>query len=70
MNRNWFLVILILCIWFVISFVTNILRPISPFIINTYHLSLTLAGFLEFSFFLAYGLMSIPSDLLIERFGA
>lgn len=61
---------MILGIWFVISFVTNILGPIMPAIIDNYHVSLTMAGFLPFSFFLAYGIMSIPAGILIERYGA
>ena len=69
MKRNNAVVILILVIWFVISFVTNILGPLMPIIIETYHLSLTLAAFLPFSFFLAYGIMSIPSGMMIESVG-
>jgi len=59
----------ILVVWFVISFVTNIIGPLMPLIIADFHLSLTLAGFLPFSFFLAYGVVSIPAGVLIERFG-
>lgn len=40
-----------------------------PIIIQTYKLSLTLAAFLPFSFFLAYGIMSIPAGIMIERIG-
>lgn len=69
MQRNNFLVGVILLIWFVISFVTNILGPLMPIIIQTYKLSLTMAAFLPFSFFLAYGIMSIPSGVMIERIG-
>ena len=70
MNKNNWIVLLILCIWFVISFVTNILGPMLPMIIDSFGLSLTLAAFLPFSFFLAYGIMSIPAGMIIERFGA
>lgn len=69
MRRNRFVVFLILCIWFVISFITNILGPIMPVLIDNYQLSLTLAAFLPFSFFLAYGIMSIPAGMMIEQFG-
>ncbi len=69
MKRSSFLVGIILLIWFVISFVTNILGPLMPLIIKTYNLSLTLAAFLPFSFFLAYGIMSIPAGMLIEKIG-
>ena len=69
MRRNKLIVYLILFIWFVISFVTNILGPIMPAIIENYQLSLTMAAFLPFSFFLAYGIMSAPAGMLIEKFG-
>ena len=69
MNKNNWIVLLILFIWFVISFVTNILGPMLPMIIDSFGLSLTLAAFLPFSFFLAYGIMSIPAGMIIERFG-
>jgi len=69
MKRSGFIVFLILCIWFFISFFTNILGPLIPVIIDNFHLSLTLAGLLPFSFFLAYGIMSIPAGMMTERFG-
>ncbi|HEY8510884.1 MAG TPA: MFS transporter [Cyclobacteriaceae bacterium] len=62
------IVILILLIFFVISFLTNILGPIIPDIINSFSLSVGLAGFLPFSFFVAYGIMSIPAGLLQEKY--
>ncbi|AGA79639.1 MFS transporter [Echinicola vietnamensis] len=68
MNRNLPIVLLILLIFFVISFLTNILGPIIPDIIESFDLSLGLAGFLPFSFFVAYGVMSIPSGLLAEKY--
>lgn len=68
MNRSTFIVVLIFLIFFVISFLTNILGPIIPDIIDSFNLSLGLAGFLPFSFFVAYGVMSIPAGLLVERF--
>ena len=63
------IVVYILCVWFVISFVTNIIGPLMPVIISDFHLSLTLAGVLPFSFFVAYGLVSIPAGMLIEARG-
>src|SRR5690554_6715372 len=68
MSRNPLIVALILLIFFVISFLTNILGPIIPDIIDSFDLSIGLAGFLPFSFFVAYGIMSIPSGLLVEKF--
>jgi MFS transporter, FHS family, L-fucose permease len=59
----------IMCVWFVISFVTNLIGPLMPIIIGDFHLSLALAGFLPFSFFLAYGLISIPAGALVEARG-
>jgi MFS transporter, FHS family, L-fucose permease len=59
----------IMVVWFVISFVTNLLGPLMPIIIGDFHLSLGLAGFLPFSFFLAYGLISIPAGALVEARG-
>lgn len=60
----------IMLVWFVISFVTNLIGPLMPIIIHEFHLSLGLAGFLPFSFFLAYGLISIPAGSLVEARGA
>lgn len=68
MKRNYFIVGLILLIFFVISFLTNILGPLIPDIIDSFNLSLTLAGFLPFSFFIAYGVMSIPAGILVEKY--
>src|SRR4030067_1318422 len=68
MKRNTFIVALIFLIFFVISFLTNILGPLVPDIINSFSLSLTLAGFLPFAFFVAYGVMSIPAGMLVERY--
>ena len=68
MKRNTFIVILIFLIFFVIAFLSNILGPIIPDIIDSFDLSIGLAGFLPFAFFVAYGVMSIPSGLLVEKF--
>jgi Fucose permease len=40
-----------------------------PVLIENYKLSLTLAAFLPFSFFLAYGIMSIPAGVMVEQLG-
>lgn len=69
MKRNAFIVILILLIFFVISFLTNILGPIIPDIVQSFNLSIGLAGFLPFAFFVAYGVMSIPAGLMVEKYG-
>lgn len=41
---------------------------LNPDIINSFHLSLTLSAFLPFAFFIAYGVMSIPAGILVERY--
>lgn len=68
MKRNYYLVALILLTFFVISFLTNIIGPLIPEIIEDFDLSLTMVAVLPFSFFIAYGAMSIPAGLLIERY--
>ena len=68
MKRSYLIVGLILLIFFVISLMQNMLGPLIPEIIDDFNLSLTLAGFLPFSFFIAYGVMSIPAGFLIEKF--
>jgi fucose permease len=62
------MVLLILLIFFVISFLTNILGPIIPDIIKSFNLGIGMAGFLPFSFFIAYGIMSVPAGILIEKY--
>jgi MFS transporter, FHS family, L-fucose permease len=69
MNHRALIIAYIMVVWFVISFVTNLIGPLMPTIIGDFHLSLALAGFLPFSFFLAYGLISIPAGALVESRG-
>lgn len=68
MRRNHFIVALVLLMFFVLSFLTNILGPIIPDIIDSFHVSLAAAAFLPFSFFLAYGVLSVPAGFLVDRF--
>ena len=68
MARSRRMVVLVLVTFFVISILTNILGSITPDIITSFHVSLTAAGFLAFAFFIAYGVMSIPTGFLVERF--
>lgn len=67
-RRHPWIVLLVFLIFFVISFLTNILGPLVPDIISGFRLSLALAGFLPFAFFVAYGVTSIPGGMLLERF--
>ena len=70
MKRNYLIVLLVLVTFFVISFLTNIIGPLVPDIIVDFQISQTLAGFLITSFFIAYGVMSIPAGMLVEKWGA
>jgi fucose permease len=54
--------------FFVISFLTNIIGPLSPEFIKDFKLSDLLAGVLPFAFFIAYGVMSIPSSMLVQKY--
>ena len=56
-------------VFFVISFITNILNSIIVDVKQSFDLSLTLTGLLPFSFFIAYGIMSIPAGFLAEKYG-
>jgi FHS family L-fucose permease-like MFS transporter len=63
------MVVLVLATFFVISFLTNILGPLIPDIISSFHVSLTAAALLPFSFFIAYGILSVPAGFLVEWWG-
>ena len=68
MKRNYYIVSLIMLTFFVISFLTNIIGPLMPDIIKGFHLSLTLVALLPFAFFIAYGVVSIPTGMLVEKY--
>ncbi|GET25954.1 MFS transporter [Prolixibacter sp. NT017] len=68
MKRNYYMVALVFIVFFVISFITNILGSINPNVSDSFHLSGAMTGLLPFSFFIAYGLMSIPSGMLVEKY--
>ncbi len=68
MKRSLYIVGLIMLVFFVISFLTNIIGPLIPDMIKGFNLSLTLVAILPFAFFIAYGVMSIPSGMLIEKY--
>jgi FHS family L-fucose permease-like MFS transporter len=67
-QRSYFKVGLVILIFFVISFLTNILGALNPSVSESFDLTKTMAGFLPFAFFIAYGIMSIPSGFLVERY--
>ncbi|MCY1723166.1 sugar MFS transporter [Prolixibacteraceae bacterium Z1-6] len=68
MKKNYLIVVLILFIFFVISFLTNIIGPLIPEVIKGFSVSKGMAGLLNFSFFIAYGVMSIPAGILTEKY--
>jgi fucose permease len=68
MERNRYMVGLVFLVFFVMSFLTNILGPIIPDIIHDFQVSLTAAALASFSFFIAYGVISIPAGFWVERY--
>jgi MFS transporter, FHS family, L-fucose permease len=68
MKKNYYMVALVFIVFFVISFITNILGSINPNVTDSFKLSGFMTGLLPFSFFIAYGLMSIPSGMLVQKY--
>jgi MFS transporter, FHS family, L-fucose permease len=68
MGRSRYMVGLVFLVFFVMSLLSNILGPIIPDIINSFRVSLTAAALLPFSFFIAYGVMSIPAGFWVEKY--
>lgn len=67
MKRNYYLIFIIFLIFFAISFLTNILGSINPNVSDSFALTGAMTGMLPFSFFIAYGLMSIPAGMIIQK---
>ena len=67
-KRHYQIIILVMLVFFVISFITNILNSIIVDVKTSFDLSLTMTGLLPFSFFIAYGVMSIPAGFLSEKY--
>lgn len=67
-TRSYYIAGLIMLTFFVISFITNIIGPLSPEFIHDFKLSDALAGVLPFAFFIAYGVMSIPTSMLVQKY--
>ncbi len=68
-NFNIQIVFFVMVVFFVISFITNIIGPLIPQFIKTYDLNLVLASFLPLSFFFSYGVFSIPAGIYLEKYG-
>ena len=56
--------------YFAFGMITNVLGVIIPEAIKQYSLTNFEGGLLAFSFFVAYGIFSIPTGMLLDRFGA
>lgn len=69
MKKKYLMVALIMFVFFVISFLTNILGALNQKVSDSFTLTETMAGLLPFAFFIAYGVMSIPFGFLVEKFG-
>lgn len=59
---------LVLLVFFVISFLTNILGALNPAIKESFNLEFSSLGFMTMAFFSAYGIMSIPAGMLVEKY--
>ncbi len=69
MKKNNLLVVLIMFVFFVVSFLTNILGALNQKVTESFTLTETLAGLLPFAFFIAYGVVSIPFGFMVDKFG-
>jgi fucose permease len=67
-KRYYHIVLLVMVVFFAISFITNILNSIIVDVKESFDLSLGLTGLLPFAFFIAYGVMSIPAGFLSEKY--
>ncbi|MEB8329784.1 MFS transporter [Flavobacteriaceae bacterium KMM 6897] len=67
-KRHYRIIGLVMLVFFVISFITNILNSIIVDVKDSFDLSLVSTGFLPFTFFIAYGIMSIPAGFLSEKY--
>jgi fucose permease len=68
MKPNYPIVGLVFLIFMVIAVITNIMGAIVPDVGVAFGLKKALVGFLPFAFFLAYGVASIPSGMMVERY--
>src|SRR6185436_17847664 len=68
MKPNYPIVGLVFLIFMVIAVITNIMGAIVPDVGVAFDLKKALVGFLPFAFFLAYGVASIPSGMMVEKY--
>jgi FHS family L-fucose permease-like MFS transporter len=62
-------VIYVTALFFIWAFVTNLVDPLVKSMMVIYHLNNVEAQLNQFAFFIAYGIMSIPSAWYLSRFG-
>lgn len=67
---NYFVIVLLNCILFETGVIANALGALMPDMIRDLRLSYTLAALLPFSYFIAFGVISIPAGILTERLSA
>jgi fucose permease len=67
-QKNYLMIGLVLLVFFVISLLTNILGALNPAIEGSFNLSGSSLGLVSIAFFSAYGIMSIPSGILVEKY--
>lgn len=67
--RNYYMVGIVFLTFFVISFITNILGALIPDIQRSFQVNYSMVAFLPFSFFIAYGVTSVPAGIFIETYG-
>ena len=70
MHRSYFKVGLIMLIFVVISFVTNIIDPMGTDVQASFRLTETQVGYLASALFIAYAVMSVPAGVLVEKLSA
>ena len=70
MKPNYRIVVLVMLVFVVVSFVTNLMDPMGTDLQASFHLNETQLGYLSFAMFIAYAVMSLPAGLLVERFSA
>lgn len=62
-------VVYVTCLFFIWAFMTNLIEPLIKAVGKIYTLNTTEANLTQFAFFIAYGVMSIPSAWLLSRVG-
>ncbi|MDA3892296.1 MAG: MFS transporter [Salinivirgaceae bacterium] len=67
-TKNYGMVLLVFVTFFVISFLSNVMGPLIPLIKDSFSVGFAMAALLPFFFFAAYGVMSIPAGILVDKY--